>query len=293
LLIIDYLYNLWLLFFFKVFKKTINKCLLIKKGFKKSLFLKKSLFFKKKLKKKTLFSRRISTIFRKKNSNRKFIKKQNKGNFFFKKFFFKTLLKARKNLKGFFYFKTKTRQKKITKMICAVGRGDFCNTSLEYGIINILLRSQLFFFNKDAVFFLKKGFVFVNGRSTTDEFYAVTPYSCIQLPIFSEYYFYIKKCRKFFRKNAKAIRFHTWKFFFHKRRGINLFPKTKRRKTPKYLYLFFLFRLGIPKNLEIDYLTLSVFFFKIEKTNFLQKSFYLYKFFSLRLFSLYNYKALN
>lgn len=65
---------------------------------------KKNLFFKKKYNLKTLSSKRLSIILRKRKKLKVFkIKKTDKGNFYFKKFFFKTLLKTRKYLRLFFF----------------------------------------------------------------------------------------------------------------------------------------------------------------------------------------------
>lgn len=65
---------------------------------------KKNLFFKKKYATKVLVSKRLSFILRKRKKLKKIkIKKIDNGNFFFKKFFYKTLLKSRKFLRLFFF----------------------------------------------------------------------------------------------------------------------------------------------------------------------------------------------
>ena len=66
---------------------------------------KKNLFFKKKFNTKVLVSKRLSFVLRKRKKLKNFkSKKVDKGNFFFKKFFFKILLKSRKSLRRFFFF---------------------------------------------------------------------------------------------------------------------------------------------------------------------------------------------
>ncbi len=83
-----------------------------------------------------------------------------------------------------------------------------------------------------------------------------------------------------------------WRFFKQKffKKKHNL--KIKKKKIPKYLYLFYLYKLNVPKTLEVDFLTLSVFILKKENI-FLQSSYYLNKPFSFKLFSLYNFKKIN
>jgi hypothetical protein len=66
----------------------------------------------------------------------------------------------------------------------------------------------------------------------------------------------------------------------------------KKRKSPKYLNLLFLFKVNTPKFLEIDYLTLTIFLI-CKKLNFYFNNFYFNKFFSFKFFSLYNFKKIN
>jgi hypothetical protein len=85
-----------------------------------------------------------------------------------------------------------------------------------------------------------------------------------------------------------------WKFYKQKHYKGYFIENTKprKRKTPKYFYIFFLFRLNSPNFLEIDFVTLSLFFLK--KPNIFNfSSYYLNKLFSFKLFSLYNFKKIN
>ena len=90
-------------FLFKFFKKFSLKFFENLNNLQK-INKKKNIFFKKKYRTKILVSKRLSFLLRKRKKFKYFkSKKVDKGNFFFKKFFFKTLLKSRKFLKGFFF----------------------------------------------------------------------------------------------------------------------------------------------------------------------------------------------
>jgi len=78
--------------------------------------MKKNLFFKKRNSQISLISKRLTIVLKKRKDDKEpRFKKVDKGNFFFKKFFFKTLLKSRKFLKGFFFLIKKRDKKKMQK----------------------------------------------------------------------------------------------------------------------------------------------------------------------------------
>ena len=135
-------------------------------------------------------------------------KKNEKGNFFFKKFFFKTLLKCRKNIKNYFFLNKKTRQKKLTKFIFSEVKlkGSY-NSAIEYTVLNLLLRSQLFFFLRDVLFFIKQGYIYINSIATYNN-KTMQVGDCIQIPIFKKFYKYYKRCKKFFKKKTKLNRYN-------------------------------------------------------------------------------------
>jgi len=93
------IYIIYILTFFKFFRKvkiilSVNKKQLLK------INKKKNLFFKKKATSKYFLSKRLSIVLKKRKKIKTFKRKHiDKGNFFFKKFFFKTILKNRKFLK--------------------------------------------------------------------------------------------------------------------------------------------------------------------------------------------------
>ena len=288
-----FIYILYVYTFFKFKKKIkifnhLNKKKLLK------INKKKNLFFKRRAVNKYFLSRRVSIVLRKRKKVKSFKRKFfEKGNFFFKKFFFKTLIKNRKFLKSFFFLNNKIRQKKLTKKIINNSKKSFTkNISYEYTLLNIILRSAFLPFIPDVVQIIKKGLVCVNGNKILNFNTTLNVGDCIQFNVSKKIFFFIKFCRKFLKKKAAIFRYNAWKFYKQKYFCKKQKLKWKKRKNPKYLFLFFIFRLNTPKFLEIDFLTLSIFFLKKPNIN-IQSSYYLSKFFSFKLFSLYNFKKLN
>jgi hypothetical protein len=285
---------LFLVFFFK-FYRNISLNFFSKKKIFFKINSKKNLFFKKKNSQLNLVSKRLQIVLKKRKKLKQFkFKKIDRGNFFFKKFFFKTLLKSRKFLKYFFFLNKGVRQKKITKSIFQSQKNLFSNKSYsyEYTLLNILLRSHIFFFFKDLMSFIRTGYIYINNIPTLNYNTIIREGDCVQLPIFKKVYKYIQFSKKILKKKTALYKYTSWKFFkqkfFKKKKQL----KFKKRKTPKYLYLFYLFRLNVPRYLEIDYMTLTIFFLKKQNV-FIQTSYYLNKLFSFKLFSLYNFKKIN
>ena len=119
---------------------------------------KKTLFFKKKHSNKILISKRFAILLRKGKAfsiksllhNKRTSYTNLNGNFFFKKFFFKSLLRGRQLLKPLLSLKDKTRQKKITKKVHTYNT---CKLNLAH----LLLRSHFFFFYSMLLMQLSQG----------------------------------------------------------------------------------------------------------------------------------------
>lgn len=255
---------------------------------------KKNLFFKKKFKVKTLISKRISILLRKRKKFKLVkVKRIDKGNFFFKKFFFKTLLRSRKFLKSFFFFNKKTRQIKITKSIARIKKNKYTNNCVyEYTVLNVLLRSHICLFVSDALRLIQTFTVFLNGFAIRDPYMVLSQNDLVQLKISTNLYKYVLFSKKILKKKLTLFKLNSWKFFRQKLFKQKQQLKSKKRKSPKYLFLFYLFKLNVPKFLEVDYFTLTIFFLK-KLTTFTGSTYYLNKLFSFKLFSLYNFKKIN
>jgi len=255
--------------------------------------MKKNLFFKKRFNLKVLSSKRLSIILKKRKKKIFKKKKINTGNFFFKKFFFKTLLRGRKSLKSFFFLTKKVRQKKLNKVIWN-NQKNFLkkNSNCEYTILNLLLISGVFFYTRDVLKFLESGLVYINYLPYKNYNTLISVGDCIQIPINSHYYLYVFFFKKFFKKKVTIYKYNSWKFFKQKFFKKKNRMRYKKRRNPNFLYLFFLFKLNIPKFLEFDYISMTLFFIKKLKS-FMYTTYYLNKLFSFKFFTMYNFKKIN
>jgi hypothetical protein len=186
------------------FKHKFKKLQLISK--------KKNLFFKKKYNTKILISKRLSIVLKKRKKQlfrNNFSKKIDNGNFFFKKFFYKTLLKSRKFLKSFFFLNKKIRQSKISNLIFKNSKSKFENSNNEYTLLNVLLRSHFFFFIGDAIKFINNGMVYINGFTYTNPHIHLNQGDCVQLVLCKTFYKYLYFCRRFLKKKAALFRFNS------------------------------------------------------------------------------------
>jgi hypothetical protein len=172
---------------------------------------KKNIFFKKKYRTKILISKRLSFLLRKRKKFKDFkVKKVDKGNFFFKKFFFKTLLKSRKFLKGFFFFNKKTRQSRITKSINLNVQNSFSrNSTFEYTLLNVLLRSHLCLFISDALYLIKGNFLYLNGKILNEHNIFINEHDIVQLKINNILYRYILFSKKLLKKKLALFRLNS------------------------------------------------------------------------------------
>ena len=293
-LVLVYQIILMFLLSFKNFNKRYKMFFFKKNKLLKKILIKKNLFFKKYYDTKILVSRRLINILRK-NKKTKFFKKRRKNNnnhFFLKKFLVKTLLKSRVLLKNIFSLNKKTRQKRLTKILYRKSKGLVRNNTMEYSIYNIILRGHFFFFLNDAVTYIKAGFVYLNGSVYNNHTFCVNKGDILQIRINLPYFKYFKYCKKFFKKKMKLIRLNAFKFwkkkYFAKKRKV----KVKPRRYPYYYLFFFIYKLNVPRYLEVDYTILSIIILKKFDIS-LNTTFFLNKLFSYKLFNLYNYKKIN
>jgi len=252
----------------------------------KLLNKKKNMLFKKKFTKKVLISKRISLLLKKRKSwdnNQKLVRRFDSGSFFFKKFFFKTLIRSRKILKTTISIKSRARQYNITKIL-----GKCKPNSLS--ITNLLLFSQLFFFNHDVQKALSFGYIYLNGKQIKHTGLLVNIGDLIQIKLSKKIYKYIKICKTFFKKKVKLYRFLAWKFFKNKKK--KTINKNKKRKNPNYMNFMYLFKFNTPTYMEVDYKSLSIALLQVPES-ISYNPFYQQKIITYRFFKLYNFKKIN
>lgn len=204
------LYIFIYIYFYKFLKQIKLKQIFNTKTLNK-IYIRKNLFFKKKYSPKILASKRLSIVLRKRKKLKNFkVKKIDKGNFFFKKFFFKTLLRTRKYLRRFFFFNNKVRQTKITKHIIKTSRFvKTHNNNLEFTILNTLLRSHFCLSFKDAMLLIKGGSIHINGFVVTQHDAILLINDVLQLKISKFTYRYIKFSKKLLKKKLALFRLNS------------------------------------------------------------------------------------
>jgi hypothetical protein len=290
-------YKLYVLFFINLHKfiKYYTSNFFFQNKLITKTHFKKTLFFKKKPPSRVLVSRRLGIILKKRKNlvprGYRFTTVKD-GDFFFKKSFYKSVIKHRKLIKGFFFLNTKVRQKKISRRILLDQKQLLHkNSNYEFTVLNIVLRSHFCLFLVDALLLIKRGFFYINGVYLNKVNLMLNTYDCLQLKLSKSVYKYIKDCKKLLKRKNSLIKRNTWLFYkqkdYKKEDGL----KPKKRKIPKYIILFYLFKLNTPKFLEIDYPSLTIFLLK--SVGFNLSSYYLNKIFSFKLFPLYNYKKIN
>ena len=154
--------------------------------------------FKNKKKKVNLLNSSLNLFF----FNKSFNMHKNINNQFniipLRRGFFKILLNNRKLIKTIYFLKFK-KQKSITnvllKQIFTPTNQIYLKT--EFNIVNLLIRSQFFFFKNDANYFIKSSYVYVNGLIITNLNKKLSIGDRIQLEIHSNYYFYFRSQKSY------------------------------------------------------------------------------------------------
>jgi len=97
--------------------------------------------------------------------------------------------KNRKILKNFLFLKDK-KQYKTTKILSKIIKMDFINfyKFFEFSIVNLIIRCKFCYNLSESIFFLKNGFIYLNGLKITNPLTQVNVGDLIQLS-FSENYF--------------------------------------------------------------------------------------------------------
>ena len=199
-----------------------------------------------------------------------FLKKITSNVIFLKKIFLKKKLKKKK-LNNFF-FKLFTKKITITEV-------------LDRLLFISLLKSHFFFFFNDLKFFLKKGFIYVNGFKVLNPMFLLKIGDVVQL-LFSKVYFnFQKKIFFYFQKKIKLLKYKRWRFSNPNVSG-SFF-----NVNPKFLDNFFFYKIDIPSFLEVDFTTLTFSYIRYE-FNFFKKNFFFLKLFSSIFYRSYGWKRL-
>lgn len=201
---------------------------------------KKKEFFKKKRKRKLLFKRRFKNkkiININLNTRVKSIFYENRNIFrcFFKK---KNLKRQNKFNKYSINFLNKTSKILLNKF--------------EFKLSNIVIKSHFFSNLNDFLFFMKKGFINVNGLPIIDSDFIVNFNDIIRINNKKNYYFFY---RSNLTKSLKMSKKINWAFhkFIKKQKFNNFFPKVYNWISSNIYFGF-----DIPPYLEVDFINMTI-----------------------------------
>lgn len=204
----------------------------------------------------------------------------------FKKKFNVVLKNNRIILRKFLKVKFK-RQFAFNKYIKNLIKNDNLNFlySFEFNIVNILTRSSFFFNKLDCNWFLKNGYISLNGFVVTNNNIILKPLEIVNVSYSGYYYYFYRKSLNDCLNNLYRINSKIWKI---NQKRMETYNK-KNEKYSSWTYRFMYFKEDVPKFIEVDYLsmTLVILNYSLKKKYF---DFYNIKFLNLHLSRLYNWK---
>ena len=183
-----------------------------------------------------------------------------------------------------FFFNLNKKRKfflnKFLKKLIKLNNLNFLNF-FEYSLKNIIQNSNIFLNNKDLSFFLKNGFVCINGKSCYNYYQNVSVGDCVNI-IYNKYYFF------FFKNYINDIYQSSYKYnkIFKK---VNKLKSTELKKDLKYINKIIFFKNDVPNYLELDYITMSLFLI-YKNINCLNYNYFNLKLLNVFLKRLYNWK---
>ena len=289
-------YNFYFFFLIKLFFFKINFNLLKLISSSKISNLKQYIRFKLKL---SIFKKYNSlkfiyfhkTLNKFKTKSLYFYKKKKRTSFpkffDFKKRLFGLLKENRDILKVLFLNKF-CKQKKVTKFIQKFKHKSIINKLLwfECSLFNILIQSNFITYKSDIYFFLKNGFIFVNGKVVTNMFYQVCIGDRVQLVISNMYYHYHRFVKLFLKKIIFKIKQKQ-----KQKKTFDLY-KQRSRYIPFWILKVLFYKNSIPRYLEVDFQTLTTTMLFLPNRMY-YFNFVFLKFISLFNFRLYNWKKIN
>ncbi len=188
------------------------------------------------------------------------------------------------------FFNKFVKQKKITKFLFNFKKFNVNKLLFyfEFSLFNIIIQSNFLILKKDIFFFIKSGFVFVNGFCIKNKFFQLNIGDRLQILLNKNYYVYLRNFNKLLKHLNNKIKLNIKKNFSKKKD----FYKQKTQRTPDWIFKIFFSKQSIPKYLEVDFFTLTSVI--IRKSNFYYEyNIIFYKFLSFFNIRLYNWKKLS
>lgn len=202
-------------------------------------------------------------------------------NFEFKKKY-KNTIKLNRLIFNFFLKKRIFREFKFNKFFKKTIKLDYNNFLylFNFNLNFVLIQSNFFSNSKDIDFFIKNRFIYVNDKIATTSNLILTKYDIIKISYNQYYYLY----HRFFLNRIlnNLLKLNNKLNYLNKLNNINT-------KIPNWIYNIIFFKEGVPKFLEIDYLTMSIVVL-FNSVEFFNLNFFILKFLNVYLNRLYNWR---
>lgn len=234
------------------------------------------------------------------NLNNKFCDKKLKNNFNLKSLdlnkkinliFKKNRVLLRKFLKV--KFKRENTFNRYIKNFIKLKNLDFL-FNFEYRLTNLLCRSLFFFNYSDCFWFLKNGYITVNGVVEYNKKKLIKPFQIVNV-VYSDYYFFyyrfmLDNClSNLYKFNSKIWKINNSRNLLNKNIKVN--KKKNVEKYSNWIYKYVYYKNDIPKFIEVDYISMTMVLLNYSfNKNFID--YYNIKFLNTYLNRLYNWKTI-
>lgn len=191
----------------------------------------------------------------------------------------RVVLKSFYNLK---YYRNFSLSKNI-KQISRFNKLDMILT-MEYSLVNILMKTDIFISLKDCMWFLKNSFISINSKIIKSEKFLVKPFDIVNVSHNFYYFNFYKESFNNSLNNLYKINLKLWKINRNR-----LKEGEFKESYPLWMDNYLFYKKDIPVNLEIDYISMSiiVLYYDLKNSNL---NYLNLKFVNIYLNRLYNWK---
>lgn len=158
--------------------------------------------------------------------------------------------------------------------------------NFEYKLINLLTRSLFFFNYKDCLWFLKNGYITINGVVEYNQKRLLKPFEIVNVVYNNYYFFYYRFMLDNCISNIYKFNLKIWKINNNR----NNIKKKNEESYSEWLHKYIYYKNDIPKFIEVDFISMTMVLLKYTyNKNYMD--YYNIKFLNLYLNRLYNWKT--
>ena len=158
----------------------------------------------------------------------------------------------------------------------------------EFKLINMLIRTNFFTNFKDATFFIKNGYVLVNGSIVKNVNHLLNLNDVVRVSYNKYYFLYYRKGLHNLINNIGKYNSYLWRINKNKFNP----HKQQTNHTPNWILRSLYFKEDFPRYLEVDYISMTLVIL-YKSYDFKDYDFYGLKFINAYLMRLYNWKYIT